>query len=45
MSGKLTTAEIRSRLKHPVIDSDGHFSEYVPVVTEYITKVGGKNAL
>ncbi len=45
MSGKLTTAEIRSRLKHPVIDSDGHFSEYVPVVTEYITKAGGKNAL
>jgi predicted TIM-barrel fold metal-dependent hydrolase len=45
MSGKLTTAEIRARLKHPVIDSDGHFSEYVPVVTEYITRVGGKNAL
>ncbi len=45
MSGKLTTAEIRSRLKHPVIDSDGHFSEYVPVVSEYIAKTGGKNAL
>ncbi len=32
MSGKSKTAEIRARLKHPVIDSDGHSSEYLPVV-------------
>ena len=45
MSGKSKTAEIRARLKHPVIDSDGHSSEYLPVVTEYITAAGGKSAV
>ena len=45
MSGTLKTAEVRARLKHPVIDSDGHFTEYGPLLIEYITKAGGKQAV
>lgn len=45
MSGELKTQDIRARLKHPVIDSDGHFTEYGPLLREYITKLGGKSAI
>jgi predicted TIM-barrel fold metal-dependent hydrolase len=33
--------EIRERLDHPVIDSDGHLVELRPVAMEYISKAGG----
>jgi predicted TIM-barrel fold metal-dependent hydrolase len=36
------SAEIRARLDHPVIDSDGHWIEYEPAVVDYIAKVGGR---
>ncbi|MGO9062815.1 MAG: amidohydrolase family protein [Candidatus Binataceae bacterium] len=45
MSGTSKTADIRARLKHPVIDSDGHFTEYGPLLVEYIAKAGGKEAV
>ncbi len=45
MSAQSKTAEIRARLGHPVIDSDGHFIEYLPAVSEYIVKAGGRKAL
>ena len=35
------TAEIRSRLGHPVIDSDGHSIEPIPVFMEYLKSVAG----
>jgi hypothetical protein len=35
---------IHSRLKHPVIDSDGHWLEFGPTILEYMEKVGGKKA-
>jgi predicted TIM-barrel fold metal-dependent hydrolase len=31
----------RARLTHPVIDSDGHFTEYIPIAREYLVKQGG----
>ncbi len=31
----------RARLTHPVIDSDGHFTEYLPIAREYLVKAGG----
>ena len=31
----------RARLTHPVIDSDGHFTEYLPIAREYLVKEGG----
>ncbi|HJU11234.1 MAG TPA: amidohydrolase family protein [Candidatus Binataceae bacterium] len=37
--------QIHSRLKHPVIDSDGHWLEYFPVMLEYLRKVAGDKAV
>ena len=37
-------AEIRAKLKHPVIDGDGHWVEYDPVFAEQMRKVGGDKA-
>lgn len=35
------SADIRSRLDHPVIDSDGHMVEVFPVMFDYLKQVGG----
>ncbi len=35
------SAEIRRRLKHPVIDADGHTIEYGPAYFEFLKQVGG----
>ena len=32
---------IRARLNHPIIDSDGHQVEMVPVFLDYLAEVGG----
>src|SRR4051794_13024833 len=34
-------SDIRSRISHPIIDGDGHFFEFYPVVLEYIRKEAG----
>jgi len=41
MSNKSGAAAIHSRLKHPVIDSDGHWIEFEPAALDYVKKVGG----
>ena len=41
MSTHRTPQEIRSSLKHPVIDGDGHWIEYPPVFAEKIRKAVG----
>ncbi len=38
---KSNAAEIRSRLGHPVIDSDGHTIEAMPVFLDYLKAVAG----
>lgn len=35
---------IRARLSHPVIDSDGHWIEYQPVMLDYLKQVAGAKA-
>jgi len=35
------SAAIRARLKHPVIDGDGHIAEILPVLVDYLHQVGG----
>lgn len=35
------STEVRKRLSHPVIDSDGHTVEFEPGVMDYLRKVGG----
>ena len=39
-SASQTAYEIRSRLDHPVIDADGHTTEFVPALAEYLREVG-----
>ena len=39
---KLSSAEVRAGLSHPVIDSDGHVVELQPVLREYIAQVAGQ---
>lgn len=43
-NGHMSPAQIRARLKHPVIDGDGHWVEYAPVFAEKMRKVGGDKA-
>jgi predicted TIM-barrel fold metal-dependent hydrolase len=38
MSAHLKPAEIHSRLKHPVVDGDGHWLEFTPVFAEKMRK-------
>ncbi len=35
------SAEIRARLNHPIIDSDGHMIEFEPAILDYLQDVGG----
>jgi predicted TIM-barrel fold metal-dependent hydrolase len=42
---KSKSAALRARLNHPVVDSDGHLVEYVPVLSEYLQKAGGNDAV
>ena len=35
------SSELRKRLDHPVIDTDGHMVELFPVIFDYIKQVGG----
>lgn len=44
MSAHLSPAKIHSRLKHPVVDGDGHWLEYVPVFSEKMRKAVGDKA-
>jgi hypothetical protein len=37
------SALVRARLKHPVIDSDGHSVEFQPALRDYIRQVAGSN--
>jgi predicted TIM-barrel fold metal-dependent hydrolase len=38
---KQTSAAIRARLSHPIVDSDGHWIEYGPAALEYLKELGG----
>src|SRR5712691_6918207 len=38
---KTKSAEVRSRLNHPVIDSDGHSLDYRPAFIDHLKAVGG----
>ena len=40
----MDAAQLRSELGHPVIDADGHWLEYGPVVVEGMRKIGGSVA-
>src|SRR5437016_7436046 len=41
MSAHKSPEQIRSQLKHPVVDGDGHWLEYAPVFSEKMRKAAG----
>ena len=44
MSGHLSPAQVHAKVKHPIIDGDGHWVEFPPVFAEKMRKVGGDKA-
>jgi len=40
-SKSLRSSELRKRLSHPVIDTDGHMIELLPVILDYLKQVAG----
>src|SRR2546426_9984045 len=40
-NGSTEARKLRSRLNHPIIDADGHWIEYGPVMREEFRKIGG----
>ena len=44
MSAHRSPSEVRARLKHPIVDADGHWVEYNPVFAERMRKVAGDKA-
>jgi predicted TIM-barrel fold metal-dependent hydrolase len=45
MAARSKSAALRGRLDHPVLDSDGHLLEFLPVLTEYLQRAGGAQAV
>ena len=44
-NGHATTSKVRAQLNHPVIDADGHWLEFGPLVREEMRKIGGDKAV
>ena len=36
---------LRSRLSHPVIDADGHWAEFYPLMRQEFRRIGGDTAV
>ena len=36
---------LRASLKHPIVDADGHWIEYIPVMREEFKRIGGEAAV
>ena len=43
-NGHLSPAQVHAKVKHPIIDADGHWVEFPPVFAEKMRKVGGDKA-
>ena len=45
MNGQTEARKLRGSLNHPIIDADGHWIEYQPVMREEFRKIGGDAAV
>jgi predicted TIM-barrel fold metal-dependent hydrolase len=45
MSHGASAADIRKQIGHPIIDADGHWLEFGPVVVDYLRRVGGESVV
>ena len=44
-NGHLDARTLHSRLTHPIVDADGHWLEYMPVMREEFRRIGGEAAV
>ncbi len=44
-NGHSEAAKIRGRLRHPIIDADGHWLEFAPLMREEFRRIGGEAAV
>src|SRR5262245_66647143 len=44
-NGHMNARTLHSRLNHPVVDADGHWIEYMPVMREQFRRIGGDAAV
>jgi len=44
-NGPSEARRLRSRLNHPVVDADGHWLEYTPIMREEFRRIGGEAAV
>jgi len=44
-NGHVQASSLRARLRHPIIDADGHWLEFGPVVREQLKRIGGDRAV
>src|SRR5437879_12805645 len=45
LNGQTEARKLRSRLSHPVVDADGHWLEYLPVMRGEFKKIAGDAAV
>src|SRR2546425_5414303 len=45
LNGQTEARKLRSRLSHPVVDADGHWLEYLPVMGGHFKKIAGDAAV
>jgi predicted TIM-barrel fold metal-dependent hydrolase len=43
--GRVNARTLRASLKHPIVDADGHWIEYIPVMREEFKRIGGDAAV
>ena len=44
-NGHTEARKIHDRLKHPIIDADGHWAEFLPLMREEFRRIGGDTAV
>src|SRR5256712_10945019 len=44
-NGQAEGRKIPARLKHPIIDADGHWAEFAPLMREEFRRIGGDTAV
>jgi predicted TIM-barrel fold metal-dependent hydrolase len=44
-NGQNEARKIHDRLKHPIVDADGHWAEYAPHMREEFRRIGGNDAV
>jgi predicted TIM-barrel fold metal-dependent hydrolase len=44
-TGQTEAQTLRSRLSHPILDADGHWVEYLPLMREEFRRIGGDTAV